>query len=213
MKYRGVIFAMDGVICFTDDYHRQAWTRLAERLQVPFDVSLYNERMRGLSRMDSLEIFLENAGMTCNDEEKAALCAEKHGYFAELLQQIVPDDLPEEVRNTMWTIRRKGVKLGVGSSSTNVPAILKQLDLSTFFDAVCDGNTVRNAKPDPEVFQRCAGFLGLTPSECLVVENANAGVQAAVGGRFHVAALGDAKDNKMTTYHLKRFGDLAGIVD
>ena len=213
MRYRGVIFAMDGVICFTDRYHCQAWTKLANRLGVTFDEAVYNERMRGLSRMDGLDVFLDSVGITCSEDEKRALCAEKHGYFAELLEQIEPTDLSDEVRTTMRTIRRKGVKLGVGSSSTNVPAILKRLDLSTFFDSVCDGNTVRHAKPDPEVFQRCAGFLGLTPSECLVVENANAGVQAAIGGRFHVAALGDAKDNKLATYHLKNFADLCGITD
>ncbi|MGN0778403.1 MAG: beta-phosphoglucomutase family hydrolase [Aristaeellaceae bacterium] len=213
MRYRGVIFAMDGIICFTDRYHCQAWKQLADRLGVPFEDSLYNEHMRGLSRMDSLDVFLESVGMHCTEEEKQALCAEKHGYFAQKLEQIVPSDLSDEVRTTMRTIRRKGVRLGVGSSSTNVPAILKRLDLSTFFDAVCDGNTVRHAKPDPEVFQRCAGFLGLTPSECLVVENANAGVQAAIGGRFHCAALGDARDNKLATYHLNSFADLSAITD
>lgn len=213
MRYRGVIFALDGIICSTDRYHCLAWMKVADRLGVSFDPTIYHQRMRGLSRMDSLDVFLESVGKTCNDQEKRALSAEKHGYFSEMLEQIEPDDLSEEVRTTMRDIRRKGVKLGVGSSSTNVPAILQRLDLSTFFDAVCDGNTVRHAKPDPEVFQRCAGFLGLTPSECLVVENANAGVQAAVAGRFHCAALGDAKDNKMAIYHLDAFRDLSGITD
>ncbi|MBQ8653321.1 MAG: beta-phosphoglucomutase family hydrolase [Clostridia bacterium] len=213
MRYRGVIFAMDGIICSTDRYHIKAWQKLADRLNVPFDVTVYNEQMRGLSRMDSLEVFLKHTGLTCSEAEKVALSAEKHGYVADMLEQLEPDDLSDEVRSTMRTIRRRGVKLGVGSSSTNVPTILRRLDLATFFDAVCDGNTVRHAKPDPEVFQRCAGFMGLTPSECLVVENANAGVQAALGGRFHCAALGDAKDNRLATYHLKTFADLAGIVD
>lgn len=214
MRYRGVIFAMDGIICSTDRYHIQAWQRLADRLKVPFDAKVYKEEMRGLSRMDALEVFLQHAGMTdCTDEMKAALSAERHGYVAEMLEDLQPDDLSDEVRSTMRTIRRRGVKLGVGSSSTNVPAILRRLDLATFFDAVCDGNTVRHTKPDPEVFQRCAGFMGLTPSECLVVENANAGVQAAMGGRFHCAALGEAKENKLATYHLETFADLAGIVD
>lgn len=213
MRYRGVIFALDGIICSTDRFHCHAWQKLADRLGVPFDESVYNAQMRGLSRMDSLDVFLANAGMTCSDEEKAALATEKQGYVVEMLKQMVPSDLSDEVRTTMRTIRRRGVKLGLGSSSTNVPMILRQLDLDTFFDAVCDGNTVHHAKPDPEVFQRCAGFMGLTPSECLVVENANAGVQAAAGGRFHCAALGDAKDNKMATYRLNTFADLAGIVD
>ena len=121
MRYRGVIFAMDGIICSTDRYHIQAWQKLADRLQVPFDVAVYNEQMRGLSRMDSLEVFLKHAGMTCTDTEKAALSAEKHGYVADMLEQLVPDDLSEEVRTTMRTIRRRGVKLGVGSSSISAP--------------------------------------------------------------------------------------------
>ena len=213
MRYRGVIFALDGIICSTDRYHCLAWMKVADRLGVAFDPATYNERTRGLSRMDSLDVFLESIGKTCTEAEKHALSAEKHGYFTEMLEQIVPGDLSDEVRLTMRDIRRKGVKLGVGSSSTNVPAILRRLELSTFFDAVCDGNTVHHAKPDPEVFQRCAGFMGLTPSECLVVENANAGVQAAVAGRFHCAALGDAKDNKLAVYHLNTFRELNGLID
>ena len=107
MRYRGVIFAMDGIICSTDRYHIQAWQKLADRLQVPFDVAVYNEQMRGLSRMDSLEVFLKHAGMTCTDTEKAALSAEKHGYGADMLEEPTPS----------FTPRRRMVRMVVRTSS------------------------------------------------------------------------------------------------
>ena len=209
---KAIIFDLDGVICHTDEYHYLAWKAMADGLGVHFDREI-NNRLRGVSRMASLEIVLENYKGQLSPAEKEALATQKNELYKESLKNMSPADLSEEVKTTLDTLRDRGYKLAIGSSSKNAPFILQQLGLGSYFDAISDGNNITRSKPDPEVFQRCAGFMGLTPSECLVVENANAGVMAALGGRFHCAALGDAKDNKLATYHLKTFADLAGIVD
>jgi len=207
MKYKGIIFDLDGVICSTDKYHYLAWKQLADRLNIYFD-EIINNRLRGVSRMESLEIVLEKSENTYSDEEKAAFAAEKNAAYRQLLCQMNTSDLSEEVRSTLDALRAAGLKLAIGSSSKNTPFILERIGLGNYFDAVSDGNNISHSKPDPEVFLKAADMLGLSPANCLVVEDAHAGVEAAVNGGFDCAAIGDARDDVRAAFHLNSFSDL-----
>ena len=207
MRYQGIIFDLDGVICSTDEYHYQAWKALADRLGIPFDRER-NNLLRGVSRMESLAIILEKAEQTYTDEEKAAFAEEKNELYRRLLGQMSPADLSDEVRRTLDALRETGLKLAIGSSSKNTPFILERIGLDRFFDAVADGNCITRSKPDPEVFLKAAELIGLDPGVCLVVEDAHAGVEAAVAGGFDCAAMGDARDDERAKWHLSSFGDL-----
>ena len=211
MRYQGIIFDLDGVICSTDEYHYQAWKALADRLGIPFDRER-NNLLRGVSRMKSLEIILEKAPRPYTDEEKAALAEEKNERYRRLLCNMTPADLSEDVRRTLNALREKGLLLAIGSSSKNTPFILSRIGLSGFFDAVADGNCITRSKPDPEVFLTAASMLHLSPADCLVVEDAHAGVQAAASGGFACAAIGDAKEDPLATYHLQAFPELLNAV-
>lgn len=210
MKYAGIIFDLDGVICSTDDYHYLAWKALADRLGIEFDRTI-NNRLRGVSRMESLEIILEKSTVAYSEEEKVAFATEKNDLYRELLHQMSEKDLTQEVKNTLEALRGKGLKLAIGSSSKNTPFILERLGLGDFFDAVADGNCITHSKPHPEVFLKAADMIGLEPSVCLVVEDAKAGVEAAVAGGFDCAAIGDAKDDPRAKWHLDSFGDLLNV--
>ena len=129
MKYQGIIFDLDGVICSTDEYHYLAWKALADRLGIPFDRER-NNLLRGVSRMASLEIILEKAGRTYTEAEKAAFAEEKNAAYRQLLGRMSPADLSEDVRTTLEALRKTGLKLAIGSSSKNTPFILERIGLS-----------------------------------------------------------------------------------
>ena len=211
MKYKGIIFDLDGVICSTDEYHYLAWKALADRLNIPFDRER-NNLLRGVSRMQSLEIILEKGDQLYSDAEKAAFAEEKNTLYRQLLAKMTPDDLSDEVKDTLNTLRKAGIKLAIGSSSKNTPYILDRIGLGGFFDAVADGNCITHSKPHPEVFLKAAEMIGLPPEACLVVEDAHAGVEAAKAGGFHCAAMGDAKDDRQADFHLTHFQELVGIL-
>lgn len=206
-NYQGIIFDLDGVICHTDRYHFLAWKQIADQLGINFDDRI-NDRMRGVSRMDSLEILLEYHGEPLTAAQKAALAEKKNQLYVGLLQNMGEADLSEEVRKTMDTLRSRGRKLAIGSSSKNTKLILKRLGLTGYFDAVSDGTNITRSKPDPEVFLCAAQYLGLCPGKCLVVEDAKAGILAAKAGGFDSAGLGEAAAFAFVTYPLQSFSDL-----
>ena len=206
MDYKGIIFDLDGVICYTDQYHYKAWKMLADKLGIPFDEQI-NNRLRGVSRMESLEIILEKSEKAYTEEEKVEMAEEKNANYRELLAQMSPKDLSSEVKETLDLLH--GTKLlAIGSSSKNTAFILERIGLAGYFDAVADGNDITRSKPDPEVFLIAARRLNLKPQECLVVEDAKAGVDAAVAGGFDCAAVGDAAGYGAATYSLKSVCDL-----
>ena len=211
MKYKGIIFDLDGVICSTDEYHYQAWKALADRLGIDFDRER-NNQLRGVSRMASLDILLGDRGGVYTDRAKQEMAEEKNDLYREMLGRMSPLDLEKEVRKTLFMIRKSGIRMAIGSSSRNTPYILDRIGLEEFFDAVSDGNNITRSKPDPEVFLKAAEMLGLQPADCLVVEDAHSGVEAAVEGGFDCAAMGDAKEDARATYHLGGFADLQRIV-
>ena len=212
MNYKGIIFDLDGVICSTDEYHYRAWKRMADTMGVYFDRTI-NNRLRGVARMECLEIILERyEGEPLTAEKKVALTTLKNDMYRESLKEMSTADLSEEVKTTLDTLRARGLKLAIGSSSKNAPFILGQLGLGTYFDAISDGNNITRSKPDPEVFLKAAGFLGLEPADCLVVEDAVSGAEAGHAGGFKVACVGDASKNKAGHFNLSSFSDLLDLV-
>ena len=212
MKYKGIIFDLDGVICSTDRYHYLAWKTVADRLGIYFDETI-NHRLRGVSRMESLEIILERCDRTLSQEEKLALATEKNDIYRGLLSGMTPADLSREVKDTLDALRGKGLRLGIGSSSKNTRYILDRIGLGSFFDAVSDGNNITRSKPDPEVFLKAAEYLGLAPADCLVVEDAVSGLQAAAAAGMDSAAVGDAAESGLAVYDLGTFSELLKCVD
>jgi len=210
MNYKGIIFDLDGVICFTDKYHYQAWKEMADGIGVYFDETI-NNRLRGVSRMASLDIILERSDKVYSLEEKEALAAQKNETYKALLNRMTPDDLSEEVKSTMDELKKRGYRLAIGSSSKNAKLILDRLGLPTYFDAVSDGTNITHSKPHPEVFLKAAEFLGFAPADCLVVEDALAGIDAAIAGGFHGAGIGEAAKHEHVTYVLKTFADLLNV--
>ena len=211
MKYQAIIFDLDGVICHTDRYHYLAWKQLADELGIYFDETI-NHRLRGVSRMESLEIVLERSDRTFTEEEKLLYAEKKNEVYKELLKQMSPKDLSEEVKQTLDELRAKGLKLGIGSSSKNARFILSRIGLEDYFDAVCDGNCISRSKPDPEVFVKAAAMLSTPAERCLVVEDAKAGVEAAVAGGMDCAAIGDARCCEQGAHGLTTFSDLLKVV-
>ena len=212
MKYQGIIFDLDGVICSTDQYHYLAWKALADRLGIYFDETI-NNRLRGVSRMASLEIVLERYDGSLTAEEKEAAAAEKNETYRKLLARMSPADLSPEVRETLDALRQKGLLLAIGSSSKNTKTILERIGLGDYFDKISDGTNITRSKPDPEVFLKAAEYLGLEPGVCLVVEDAEAGVQAALAAGMDAAAIGDAVSCGLATYNLSSFRDLMDCVE
>lgn len=211
MKHQGVIFDLDGVICHTDHYHYLAWKALADSLGIYFDESI-NNRLRGVSRMESLEIILERyEGPALSAAQKDEYAARKNELYRKSLLKMSPADLSAEVYVTLESLRARGLKLAIGSSSKNAPLILTQIGLNNYFDGVSDGNSISHSKPDPEVFLKAAGLLQLPPSQCLVVEDALAGLQAAKAGGMDSAGIGDAASSELGTYHLDCFSQLLNI--
>ena len=212
MKYKAIVFDLDGVICFTDEYHYLAWKELADELNIPFDRQI-NERLRGVSRMDSLEIILEKySGPELSEDEKEKLAGKKNDIYRKSLENMSEKDLSEEVRETLKELRNRGLKLAIGSSSKNTRFILKQIGLDDFFDAISDGTNITRSKPDPEVFLKAAQFLAEEPKDCLVIEDAEAGIDAAVAGGFDGAGIGSAASYGKATYHLESFKDILKYV-
>lgn len=210
-KYKGIIFDLDGVICFTDKYHYQAWKKLADSLGIYFDEKI-NNRLRGVSRMDSLEIILEHSDKEYTAEEKQQLADRKNEEYVRLLAEMSPKDLSAEVKDTLDALRAGKYLLAIGSSSRNAKKILNRLGLEDYFDAVSDGTNITKSKPDPEVFLKAAEYLHTAPGECLVVEDARAGIDAAAAGGFDSAGLGEAAAYEKTVYPLRSFAALKEIL-
>ncbi len=198
MDIKAVIFDLDGVIVSTDDCHYEAWKQLADSQGIYFDRDI-NQRLRGVSRMESLEILLERAMRTYTEEEKITMATEKNETYKRLVMKITPAAILPGASATLQKLREKGVLIAIGSSSRNTPIILKQIGLEGYFDAVADGNHIKNSKPDPEVFLLAAKMLNIPPENCLVVEDADAGVEAALNGNMRVLGVGAAAKNPRAT--------------
>ena len=208
---KAFIFDLDGVIVFTDKFHYQAWKKMADEMGIYFDETI-NNRLRGVSRAESLEIILERyEGEPLSAEKKAELMEQKNNTYRELLATMTPADVSDEVRETLKTLRERGCKLAIGSSSKNAKFILEKVELLNAFDAISDGNNITHSKPDPEVFLKAGEFLGEDPANCVVVEDAYAGIDAAKAAGMQAVGLGDAFGYEKTDVKIEHFAQLLDV--
>lgn len=186
---KGAIFDLDGVIVDTAKYHYKAWKWLASELGFAF-TEADNERLKGVSRMRSLDILLEIGGVTATDEEKRDLAERKNRLYVSYISAMERSELLPGAEAYLRRLRAKGVKLALGSASKNALLILDRLEIAGLFDAIVDGNSVSRAKPDPEVFLAAARALDLAPADCVVFEDAEAGVRAGKAAGMRVVGIG-----------------------
>lgn len=213
MKIKGIIFDLDGVLVFTDKFHYQAWKCLTDKLDIEFDEEM-NHCLRGVSRMESLEIILEKyTGKALSEKQKQELAEEKNNIYIELLKTMSPKDVSMEVRGVLKELKKKNYKMAIGSSSRNAKFILERVQLIDAFDAISDGTNIAKSKPDPEVFLKAAELLGLQPNECAVVEDAYAGIDAAKAGQMTAFAVGNAVNYEKSDYRLESLADIVDILD
>ncbi|MDZ7633871.1 MAG: beta-phosphoglucomutase [Bacteroidales bacterium] len=188
MELKGCIFDLDGVIVDTAKYHFNGIARSAKELE--FASPLKSRRLKGVSRMASLDILLKTGGVTVSDKEKEHLAARKNGWYVEFISGMTPAEiLPGSIR-LLKALRKEGILTGIGSASKNAGTILDGIRLREMFDVIVDGNKIHKAKPDPEVFLRGAEEMNLHPSECIVFEDAQAGVEAAIAGGMKCVGVG-----------------------
>lgn len=199
MNIEAVIFDLDGVIVTTDDYHYEAWKKIADQENIYFDREI-NERLRGVSRMESLDIILEKSSKIYNEEEKIELATRKNDYYKNLLENLTKEDILPGILETLNYLENKKIKTAIGSSSKNTMFILNKIGLIDKFDAIVDGTMIKNSKPDPEVFLQAAEKVGIKSEKCLVVEDADAGVEAGKRAGMRVLGVGSAKNNENADY-------------
>lgn len=189
-EMRAAIFDLDGVIVDTAKYHYLAWKRLANEYGFDF-TETNNERLKGVSRTRSLEILLEIGGLTLSESEKERMATRKNEWYVEYIQRMDASEILPGANEYLRRLRATGINIALGSASKNTPLILERLGISDLFDVVVDGNKVSKAKPDPEVFLRAADELNIPCTSCVVFEDAEAGIQAAL--RADMGAVGVGK--------------------
>lgn len=192
MHIRACIFDLDGVIVDTAKYHFIAWKRLADQLNIRF-TKKDNERLKGVSRYDSLEIILELGKVKLNQIEKDVYAGLKNKWYIDYINKMTPKEILPGSLQFIDELKKAGIKVAIGSASRNTPVILKRIGMSKLFDAVADGNVVSKAKPDPEVFITAAKMLNAEPKYCIVFEDAIAGVRAAINAGMHCIGIGSGK--------------------
>jgi beta-phosphoglucomutase len=185
MRIKGCIFDLDGVIVDTAKYHYLAWKKLTTLLNIDFSEE-DNERLKGVSRMASLDIILEIGNRLVDDKTKEEYASLKNKWYLDYINRMMPDEI----------LKYSGIKVALGSASRNTPLILERLGIGRLFDGVADGNNVSKAKPDPEVFITAAKMVGVPPEECIVFEDAVAGIEAALNAGMRCVGIGSEKTLK-----------------
>lgn len=203
----GIIFDLDGVLVSTDEYHYKAWKKIADDNGWIFNRTI-NERLRGVSRMDSLEIILKENNVSLSEEEKERLASQKNEIYRESLKNLNPDSVDKDIVPMLKDLHENGLKLAVGSSSKNTKFILERIGLTPYFDAVADGNVITHSKPNPEVFLKAAEMIGLKPAVCAIVEDAEAGIDAGKNGGFLTFGIQGASEYKRTDVPVTDISDL-----
>lgn len=212
MKFKGIIFDLDGVLIHTDELHYKAWKAVADRLKIEFNRQI-NNRLRGVSRAESLDIILENSKDKLSDIEKQMIAEEKNEIYRKLLSSLSEKNVSSDVISLLDKLKNSGIKIAIGSSSKNARFILQQIKLIDYFDAISDGNNITRSKPDPEVFLKAAEYLCLPPSDCLVVEDAVAGIDAAKAGGFVSVGIGDAATYIAADHKLQSLNQIEEIIE
>lgn len=202
-----IIFDLDGVLVSTDEYHYQAWKDIADELHIPFNKD-DNMHQRGVSRLESLEIILKKTDKIFTHSEKLQLANKKNTKYIESIEKnLTKDNILPGVLDLLYHLKTKNITMIVGSSSKNADFILTKTKLHTFMDAVVSGLDITNSKPHPEVFITAGQKSGYQAHECLVIEDADTGIDAALAAGMRVLAVGAAKDNKKATFNLESLID------
>ncbi|MFG6687376.1 beta-phosphoglucomutase [Mariniflexile sp. HNIBRBA6329] len=204
----GFIFDLDGVIVDTAKYHYQAWKQLANKIGVEFSLE-QNEQLKGVSRVDSLKKILHWGQKTISGEEFMALMTEKNDQYLGLIETMNEDEVLPDVSKVLNYLSKKHQKIALGSASKNAVGILNKVNLTPFFDAIIDGNQVTHAKPDPEVFLNAAKQINIQPEQCVVFEDAVAGIQAANAANMVSIGIGDAHVLHEADYVFKDFTEMS----
>lgn len=201
MITKALIFDLDGVIVTTEHNHFVAWKKTADQLGVPF-TERENERLKGLSRVDSLNEILHLGNIEISASQFNQLIEEKNAFYRASITDLSRKDLLPGVLNVLDTAREKGIPMAVGSASKNAPFIIELLALKDYFEIIVDGTMVQNPKPDPEVFLNAAKFMNISPKDCVVFEDAESGIKAAQSGGFVAVGVGNPSIKDLADYYL-----------
>ncbi len=186
------LFDLDGVIAFTDRYHYLGWKRLADDEGWDFDETL-NHQLRGVSRMESLQVILDHNGVELPEDKKKQLTDRKNGYYQKLLEDINEDDLYPGALEFVGALRERGIKTALASGSRNAMTVVNSLGLKGFFDAFVTGHDLDRSKPDPQIFELSAERLGVPAERCVVFEDAESGIEAGLAAGMYCVGVGEAE--------------------
>lgn len=206
-EVKACLFDLDGVIVDTAKYHYLAWKRLANELGFEFTEE-NNERLKGVSRMKSLDILLEIGGLTFDEKAKEELAAKKNAWYVEYISKMDSSEILPGVLDFLKSLGDNGIKISLGSVSKNAMTILKNVGITSYFDSIIDGTKITHAKPDPEVFLTGAKELGVGPKYCVVFEDAEAGIEAAVNAGMHSIGVGSPKILKKADFVISSFEEM-----
>lgn len=199
---KACIFDLDGVLVDTAHYHFMAWKRLAKEFDYELTEEI-NEQLKGVSRMKSLEIVLKHANVALEEQKKQALADRKNGWFTDYVHKMKADELFPGVKELFSKLNKDNIRIALASSSKNAQTIIEILGIQNEFEAVVDGNMIVHSKPDPEIFLLAAKKLGLKPAECVVFEDAEAGVEAALAAGMKCVGIGNAAQLKKANQVVK----------
>ena len=205
---KGIIFDLDGVIVDTAKYHYLAWKKLANQLGFEFTEE-QNELFKGVSRKRCLDILLEMGNLSANQEQKDVWMIEKNNDYLTYIEKMDDSEILPDVPKILTLLKENAIPIALGSASKNALPILEKVCLAHFFDVIVDGNNVTKAKPDPEVFLMAAKKMNLSPSNCIVFEDAVAGIEAANAANMISIGIGDKKVLSQANYIFKDFTEIS----
>jgi len=186
---KGFIFDLDGVITDTAELHFAAWKKLSDDMDWQFDRDL-NEKLRGISRMDSIKVIMDHNNVSLKEETIVELATQKNDIYVESLDHMTPEDYLPGAKELLTHLRSEGFSVALGSASKNAEMVLKQLNATHYFDVIGDGNSVSRSKPAPDIFLYASEKMGLSPERCIVFEDAEKGIDAAKAGNFYSVGIG-----------------------
>ncbi len=210
-RLKAAIFDLDGVLVDSAKYHYEAWKKIAEELDIPFDLEK-NEALKGLSRMDSLEALLSFGDKTYGKNDKEKLCKRKNDYYLELIKQVSTMDLLPGVKELLLKLKEEKIPMAIGSSSRNAKTIIERLGIETYFEAIIDGNDLTKAKPDPLVYFLAGNRLNEKPENCVVFEDGYVGIIAAKKAGMVAVGLGNIQTLKEADYYFEDLKDTNKIM-
>lgn len=208
---KGIIFDLDGVLCSTDIFHYKAWKVIADELNILFNQKI-NNRLRGVERRASLEIILSYSDKKYSEEKIQYLLEKKNNIYKSYLKTLTPKDISSGTLEILAFLKSKKIKIAVGSASKNAKFIINQLQISNYFDEIIDGYDITLAKPNPEIFLTAANRINEKPEDCLVIEDAQSGIEAANNGGFTSVSIGNAVKKGSADYHINNLTEISELI-